>query len=127
MARHTVLVADDDEDILMLVRHRLERRGYAVITAADGEQALALATERLPDAAILDGLMPGLNGEEVCARIRADARTAAIPVIVLTAKAGEAARGEAIEAGADAYMLKPFSIDALDERLQSLIAARAPD
>ena len=109
----------------MLVGHRLERRGYAVITAGDGEQALALATEHVPDAAILDGLMPGLNGDEVCARMRADARTAAIPVILLTAKAGDAARESALDSGADAYMLKPFSMDALDERLKQLIADRA--
>ena len=107
----------------MLVRRRLERRGYSVITAADGERALALATEHLPDAVIVDGLMPGLNGEEVCARMRASELTASIPVIVLTAKAGDAARQAALASGADAYMLKPFSIDALDERLKALIAA----
>ena len=124
-AQHTVLVADDDEDILMLVRQRLERRGYAVLAAADGAEALAMATEHRPDAAILDGLMPGLTGEEVCARLRAQTETALIPVILLTAKAGDAVRDAALEAGADACMLKPFSIDALDERLQALIAARA--
>ena len=109
----------------MLVRKRLERRGYRVIGAVDGAEALALATEHLPDAAVLDGLMPGLNGDEVCVRLRADERTAAMPVIVLTAKAGDASRDAALESGVDAYMLKPFSMDALDACLQKLIAARA--
>ena len=118
----TILVADDDEDILVLVRHRLERRGYAVIDAHDGTEALALAIERRPDAAILDGLMPGLTGEEVCERMRGNPATADIPVILLTAKAGDAARSSALESGADAYMMKPFSIDVLDERLKALIA-----
>ncbi len=120
-----MLIADDDEDILMLLGQGLERRGYSTIAAADGGQALALATEHLPDAAVLDGLMPVLNGEEVCARLRADERTASIPVILLTAKAGDPARAAALESGADAYMLKPFSMDALDDRLKQLIAARA--
>jgi two-component system, OmpR family, phosphate regulon response regulator PhoB len=108
----------------MLVRKRLERRGYTVISAVDGAEALALATEHLPDAAVLDGLMPGLNGDEVCARLRADERTAAMPVIVLTAKAGDASRDAAFHSGVDAYMLKPFSMEALDACLQQLIAAR---
>ena len=81
----TVLVADDDEDILQLVSFRLERAGYTVVTAADGQQALAAARQHQPDLAVLDVMMPGLNGYEVTRQLRADPATAAIPVILLTA------------------------------------------
>ena len=120
MAR--VLVADDDADILELVSRRLERRGYDVIGAGDGREALALARSELPDAVVLDGLMPGLEGHQVCAELRADQRTTSIPVVLLTAKAADVDQERAVEAGASAYMVKPFSIDELDETLRRLIA-----
>jgi DNA-binding response OmpR family regulator len=116
-----VLVADDDPDILMLLASRLERRGYEVIQARNGEEALAAAGEHIPDAAVFDGVMPKLEGHEVCAAMRKDKRTAGIPVILLTAKAGDDARTAALESGADDYMVKPFSFDALDQRLRELI------
>ena len=121
----TVLVADDDADILRLIAQRLEHRGYRMLTAADGNAALGLALDRPLDAAILDGIMPGLQGHEVCAALRADPRTADIPVILLTAKAADADAREAVEAGADAYIVKPFRIEELDQKLQELLSARA--
>jgi DNA-binding response OmpR family regulator len=123
----TVLVAEDDGDILALLAMRLGRRGYEVITATDGEQALAAAIDRLPDIAVLDGLMPGLEGHEVCARLRARAETASIPVVLLTAKASEIDRAKALAAGVDDYVLKPFSIDDLDALLKRLLATRSQD
>lgn len=119
----TVLVADDDADILRLISQRLSHRGYQMITAPDGKTALAMAIEHGPDAAILDGIMPGLEGHEVCARMRADNRTAQIPVILLTAKAADADEREAIGAGADAYVVKPFRIEDLDLKLQELLVS----
>ena len=121
--RPTVLVADDDADILRLISQRLSHRGYKVLTARTGEAALALALECDPDAAILDGIMPGLEGHEVCAAMRSNPRTARVPVILLTAKAADTDEREARDAGADAYMAKPFRIEELDEKLRELLSS----
>ena len=119
----TVLVADDDADILRLVSRRLKHRGYQVLTAANGDEALGLILDDPPDAAVLDGIMPGIEGHQICARMRADARTADIPVILLTAKAGDADEREAADAGVDAYVAKPFRIEQLDATLKELLAS----
>jgi DNA-binding response OmpR family regulator len=121
----TVLVADDDEDILQLVSFRLERAGYTVVTAADGQQALAAAREHHPDLAVLDVMMPGLNGYEVTRQLRADPATAAIPVILLTARVQEAEVSRGFEAGADDYLRKPFSPQELRSRVQAILARRS--
>jgi DNA-binding response OmpR family regulator len=121
----TVLVADDDEDILQLVSFRLERAGYNVITAPDGQAALAAAREHKPDLAVLDVMMPGMNGYEVTRAIRADQATAAIPVILLTARVQEADVSRGFEAGADDYLRKPFSPQELRSRVQAIIARRS--
>ena len=121
----TVLVADDDEDILQLVSFRLERAGYTVVTAADGQQALAAAREHRPDLAVLDVMMPGLNGYEVTRQLRADEATAQIPVILLTARVQEADVSRGFEAGADDYLRKPFSPAELRSRVQAILARRS--
>lgn len=121
----TVLVADDDEDILQLVSFRLQRAGYTVVTAADGPQALAAAREHKPDLAVLDVMMPGLNGYEVTRQLRADAATAQIPVILLTARVQEADVSRGFEAGADDYLRKPFSPQELRSRVQAILARRS--
>lgn len=118
----TILVADDDADILRLVARRLSHRGYVILTASNGVDALAAAIEHTPDAAVLDGIMPGLEGHEVCARMRADERTRDIPVVLLTAKAADADHREAADAGADAFMVKPFGIEDLDLKLRGLLS-----
>jgi DNA-binding response OmpR family regulator len=117
----TVLVADDDDDILELVSFRLERAGYEVVTARDGAAALATAQERQPDLAVLDVMMPGLNGYEVTQRLRADDATREIPVILLTARVQEADVARGFEAGADDYVKKPFSTHELRERVQAAL------
>lgn len=123
----TVLVADDDADILRLVSRRLSHRGYRILTAETGFEALATALECCPDAAVLDGIMPGLEGHEVCARMREDDRTRDVPVVLLTAKAADADYREALDAGADAYLVKPFRIEDLDSKLKELLSsARQP-
>lgn len=119
-----VLVADDDPDILDLVRYRLERSGYAVATAADGSEAVRLAGELSPALAVLDVMMPGLTGFEVTRKLRDDPRTARIPVILLTARAQEADVQEGFAAGADDYLRKPFSPRELSARVQAVLGRR---
>jgi len=119
-----VLVADDEEDIRALVAFRLDRAGYDVITAADGEEALMLATTRLPDLVVLDMMMPKANGLEVTRSLRALDATRDIPVILLTARAQEADVASGFEAGADDYVKKPFSPKDLQLRVQALLERR---
>jgi DNA-binding response OmpR family regulator len=119
-----VLVADDEEDIRALVAFRLQRAGYDVITAADGEEALALATTRLPDLIVLDMMMPKATGLEVTRSLRGQDSTKDIPVILLTARAQEADVASGFEAGADDYVKKPFSPKDLQSRVQKLLERR---
>jgi DNA-binding response OmpR family regulator len=119
----TILVADDDADILRLISQRLAHRGYRVLTAASGDEALGIALGQPLDAAILDGIMPGLEGHEVCAAMRANSQTSEVPIVLLTAKAADADADEAIEAGADAYIIKPFRIEDLDAKLRELLSS----
>jgi DNA-binding response OmpR family regulator len=119
-----VLVADDDEDILELVSYRLARAGYEVVTASDGEQALERALERRPSLAVLDVMMPKLDGYEVTRRLRDNADTAAIPVILLTARVQDADIARGFDAGADDYVKKPFSPQELRARVQAVLGRR---
>jgi DNA-binding response OmpR family regulator len=119
-----VLVADDEEDIRALVAFRLDRAGYDVITAADGEEALTLATTRLPDLIVLDMMMPKANGLEVTRSLRGLDATKDIPVILLTARAQEADVASGFEAGVDDYVKKPFSPKDLQLRVQALLERR---
>ena len=120
-ARSVVLVADDDRDILDLLAFRLGRAGYEVVSASDGEEALRLAVERKPDLAVLDVMMPKLDGYEVTRRMRADESTKRIPVILLTARVQEHDVARGFEVGADDYMKKPFSPAELRARVQAII------
>jgi DNA-binding response OmpR family regulator len=123
----SLVVADDDSDILRLLERRLSRRGYRVLTAADGRAALDAVRSTAPDAVVLDRLMPTMSGEQVCAALKADHRTASIPVILLSAQASEREIVEGFGAGADDYLTKPFDLDELDDRLRRLIGnAGAP-
>jgi DNA-binding response OmpR family regulator len=116
-----VLVADDDADILRLVTLRLERSGYEVMSAEDGEQALTAALERAPDLALLDVMMPKLDGYEVTERLRRNESTKHVPVILLTARVQEADIARGIEAGADDYVSKPFSTQELRDRIHAAL------
>jgi DNA-binding response OmpR family regulator len=118
-----LLVADDDEDILALVQLRLSRSGFEVIVARDGEEALRLTQERLPDLAVLDWMMPKASGLDVLRAIRANTATADIPVVLLTARASEADVQEGLDAGADDYIAKPFSPQELAARVQTILGA----
>jgi len=116
-----IVVADDEEDILELVALGLERVGYVVHRAADGEQALALMQEHTPDVAILDVAMPKLDGFELTRRLRNDAATSEIKIVLLTARVQEADVDAGLAAGAHDYITKPFSPQELQERVAALL------
>jgi DNA-binding response OmpR family regulator len=119
-----LLIADDDEDILELLAFRLERAGYEVVRARHGEEALRLALEHTPALAVLDVMMPGLDGYEVTRLLRSDARTIAMPVILLTARAQASDISRGLAAGADDYIKKPFNARDLKERIERLLRPR---
>jgi DNA-binding response OmpR family regulator len=122
MSEPLVLVADDDEDILLLVTTRLKRDGFEIVQASNGDQALAVARERRPALAVLDIGMPGLDGVEVLEQIRADDELRAMKVLLLTAKAQESDVRRGFDAGADAYVKKPFSPADLSARVRELLS-----
>nr|WP_033825737.1 response regulator transcription factor [Kitasatospora sp. MBT63] len=116
-----ILVVDDDPTVAEVVTGYLHRAGYRVDRAADGHQALAAAAEHRPDLVVLDLMLPGLDGLEVCRRLRATEAGADLPVVMLTAKGDEADRILGLELGADDYVTKPFSPRELVLRIQSVL------
>jgi DNA-binding response OmpR family regulator len=120
----TVLVADDDADIVRFVELNLRLEGFQVLTARDGQEALTKALDLQPDVVLLDVLMPRIDGYTVCARLRADHRGAAIPIILLTANFISADEEVARQAGADDFVVKPFDPYELMERVKALLRAR---
>ena len=121
MAHETVLVVDDEEDILELVKYNLEKEGYTVVGVTTGEDALAAARRKMPDVLVLDLMLPGVDGLEVCRRLKADETTRHIPIIMLTAKGSEADIVTGLEMGAADYVTKPFSPRVLTARLKALL------
>jgi DNA-binding response OmpR family regulator len=121
MARGKVLVVDDEEYIQHILNFSLGAEGYEVITAADGEEAVNIARSEKPDIIVLDIMMPKMDGYEACKQLKADPRTQNIPVILLTAKGREVDRKLGAEAGADDYVVKPFSPGRLIERVEGFI------
>ena len=119
-----VLVADDDADIRFILRANLEAEGMAVDEASDGAQALALAAGLRPDVLILDVMMPERDGLDVLAALRADPDTADMPVLVLSAKAGDGDIWEGWRAGADIYLTKPFDVDLVVKHVRALAGGR---
>jgi DNA-binding response OmpR family regulator len=120
-----ILCADDDEDILSLVALRLRRAGYEVVQAQDGHVALELARSRRPAVAVLDVMMPRLTGHEVLAAIRADDELRELKVVLLSARVQEVDVERGMEAGADAYLAKPFRAEELLEQVKALLEASA--
>jgi DNA-binding response OmpR family regulator len=114
----TILIADDEPTLVATLKYNLERESYEVITAADGEAALAAARSSRPDLVLLDLMMPGLNGIEVCRIIRRETR---VPILILTARGEEADRVAGLEIGADDYVTKPFSMRELVARVRALL------
>jgi DNA-binding response OmpR family regulator len=121
-----ILIVEDDTDIAALLQHFLEKAGFASETIADGGRALTLARETPPDLVILDLMLPGLNGLEVCKALRADNRTAALPIIMLTARGEEAERILGLDSGADDYIVKPFSPNEVMARVRALLRRTSP-
>ncbi|SHM31556.1 response regulator transcription factor [Cryptosporangium aurantiacum] len=118
----TILVADDDRDILDLVAFKLSAAGHELITATDGASALTEARRAVPDIVVLDVAMPGMSGLDVCRELRADAITTAIPVILLTARGQESDVEAGFNVGADDYIVKPFSPRELQSRVTALLS-----
>lgn len=121
MAKDTVLIVEDDLDIVELLQYTLERDGYPVIVAHSGEKGLAEAQRRKPGLIVLDLMLPGLDGLEVCKTLKSDAATRGIPIVMLTAKGEESDVILGLEFGADDYVKKPFSPRELVARIRSVM------
>ena len=119
-----VLAADDEEDILELIAFRLERSGYTVVQAHDGAEAFELARSSQPDLAVLDVMMPKMDGFEVTRRLREEEATSKMPIILLTARTQEADIQRGFDVGADDYIRKPFSPQELSARVQAILGRR---
>ncbi len=121
MAKEKILVVDDEEDILELVRYNLAKEGYQVICVLSGEHALQKAREDNPDIILLDLMLPGLDGLDVCRQLKHAPETSGIPIIMITAKGEDADIVSGLELGADDYVVKPFSPRVLLARIKKLI------
>lgn len=124
MSRERILVVDDEEDILELLRYRLGQEGYRVLCASGGEEALLLIKREPPDLLVLDLMLPGMDGLEITRQIRKNRESADLPVIMLTAKGEEADVVAGLELGADDYVTKPFSPRILLARIRSVLKRR---
>jgi two-component system alkaline phosphatase synthesis response regulator PhoP len=120
-ATRKILVVEDEEDIRSLVRYNLEAEGFAVVDASDGERGLHLAATERPALIVLDLMLPGLSGLEVCRLLRAQGDTASVPILILTARAAELDKVLGLEMGADDYVTKPFSPRELVARVKAII------
>ncbi len=120
----TVLVVDDDKKIADLVSLYLKKEGYSVLIAYDGQEALDLARRKAPDLIVLDLLLPGLDGMEVCQRLRAESR---VPIIMLTARSTDEDKLLGLDLGADDYVTKPFNPRELVARIRAVLRRVAPE
>lgn len=121
MPKENILIVDDEEDVLELVRYNLDKNGYRIETATTGEEALTKARAKLPDLIILDLMLPGIDGLEVCRQLKIDTKTNNIPIIMLTAKGEETDIVTGLELGADDYVTKPFSPKVLVARVRRVL------
>ncbi|NLG64357.1 MAG: response regulator transcription factor [Actinobacteria bacterium] len=128
-AHASVLVVDDEQDILELVEYNLAREGYKVLTVSTGEDALRVTRSQLPDIVVLDLMLPGVDGLEVCRLLKSGETTQHIPIVMLTAKGDEADVVAGLELGADDYVTKPFSPRVLMARIKAVLRREttAPD
>ena len=122
-----VLVMEDEDALATLVQYNLEKEGYKVVVAADGEEGMLQIDERLPDLVLLDWMLPKLSGIEVCRRIRGRPETRNLPVIMLTARGEETDRVRGLDTGADDYVVKPFSLPELLARVHALLRRSKPE
>ena len=122
-----ILIVEDEEALVLLLRYNLEAEGYGVDTVARGDEADLLLKERSPDLVILDWMLPGLSGIELCRRLRARAETKRLPIIMLTARGEESERVRGLATGADDYIVKPFSVPELLARVKGLLRRASPE
>ena len=121
-----ILLVEDDESLVELIRYNLGAAGFEVTSTPDGEDALVLAAEEAPDVVILDWMVEGVSGIEVCRRLRRSPATANVPILMLTARAEEADRVRGLETGADDYLTKPFSPRELVARIRAVLRRMRP-
>ena len=121
MTKPLVLVVEDEAPLVTMLRYNLEREGFQVCEASDGEEALVQIAERKPDLVLLDWMVPLVSGIEVCRRIRRSPATRSLPVVILTARGEETDRVRGLDSGADDYVVKPFSVSELVARHSSSI------
>ncbi len=119
---HKVLIADDEPNIVISLEYLMKREGHQVVVARDGEQALAMIRAERPALVLLDVMMPGKSGFEVCQSVRADETLAGVKIMLLTAKGRDTDVAQGMALGADAYMTKPFSTKELAARVRELLA-----
>src|SRR4030088_2448668 len=122
-----ILVVEDEEALTTLLRYNLDAEGYDVETVGRGDDADTRLKEHVPDLVVLDWMLPGLSGIELCRRLRARPETKALPIIMLTARAEESGRVRGLATGADDYIVKPFSVPELIARVRALLRRASPD
>ena len=123
----TVLVVEDEPAIQELIAYNLKQAGHQPLRADNAEQAMRLVQDALPDLVLLDWMLPGLSGIELARRLRADKRTKAVPIIMLTARADEQDKLTGLDTGADDYIVKPFSVPELLARIRALLRRALPE
>jgi two-component system phosphate regulon response regulator PhoB len=121
-----ILVVEDEEALSTLLQYNLEKEGYDVTLAGDGEEALMLVNERLPDLIVLDWMMPKISGIEVCRRLRSRSESRNVPIVMLTARGEESDRIRGLDTGADDYVIKPFSMTELTARIRAVLRRIRP-
>lgn len=124
--KEKILIVEDDKDILKMVEYNLKKEGYRTAYARDGEDAVEMAHSERPDLVLLDLMLPGIDGLEVCKQLKKESKTAGIPVIMVTAKSQESDKVVGLELGADDYVTKPFSVRELLARVKAVLR-RAQD
>ncbi len=125
-SKPTILVIEDEGALVTLLRYNLERDGYRVVEARDGEEALIVAAEETPDLILLDWALPNLSGIEVCRRLRMKGETRNTPIIMLTARGEESDRTRGLDTGADDYVVKPFSMTEMLARIRAVLRRIRP-
>jgi two-component system phosphate regulon response regulator PhoB len=121
-----ILVVEDEDALSTLLQYNLDKEGYDVVVAADGEEALTLVSEKLPDLVVLDWMLPKVSGIEVCRRLRQRSESRNVPIIMLTARGEESDRIRGLDTGADDYVVKPFAMSELSARIRAVLRRIRP-
>lgn len=122
MEEKTVLLVEDEDNIALALEHLIERQGYRLSRVADGDAAMAAIAEVRPDLVVLDVMLPGSSGYEVCQSIRRDSSLSGIKILMMTARGGEVERRKGLALGADAFLTKPFATSDLTDQINDLLA-----